>query len=90
MANVIRVRKGLNINLKGRASEQVSKTVVSGEYALVPDGFVGVTPKVVVHEGDYVKAGDALFVNKHYPDVKFSSPVSGQVVAVERLSLIHI
>ena len=84
MANVIRLRKGLNINLKGRASEQVSKTVVSGEYALVPDGFVGVTPKVVVHEGDYVKAGDALFVNKHYPDVKFSSPVSGQVVAVER------
>ena len=58
MANVIRVRKGLNINLKGRASEQVSKTVVSGEYALVPDGFVGVTPKVVVHEGDYVKAGE--------------------------------
>ena len=84
MANVIRLRKGLNINLKGRASEQVSKAVVSGEYALVPDGFVGVTPKVVVHEGDYVKAGDALFVNKHYPDVKFSSPVSGQVVAVER------
>ena len=84
MANVIRLRKGLNINLKGRASEQVSKAVVAGEYALVPDGFVGVTPKVVVHEGDYVKAGDALFVNKHYPDVKFSSPVSGQVVAVER------
>ena len=77
MANVIRLRKGLNINLKGRASEQVSKTVV-------PDGVVGVTPKVVVHEGDYVMAGDALFVNKHYPDVKFSSPVSGQVVAVER------
>ena len=31
-----------------------------------------------------VKAGDALFVNKQYPDVKFASPVSGQVSAVIR------
>ena len=41
-------------------------------------------PKVVVKEGDKVKAGDALFVNKNYPSVKFASPVSGTVAAVER------
>ena len=42
------------------------------------------TPKVVVKEGDHVKAGDALFVNKQYPEVKFASPVSGTVREVVR------
>ena len=42
------------------------------------------TPKVVVKEGDHVKAGDALFINKQYPEVKFASPVSGTVREVVR------
>ena len=50
----------------------------------VPDDFEGVTPKVVVKEGDKVQAGDALFINKQYPEVKFASPVSGTVSAVVR------
>ena len=54
------------------------------QFAMVPDDFEGVTPKVLVHEGDTVRAGDALFVNKAYPEVKFASPVSGKVTAVER------
>ena len=84
MANVIKLRKGLDINLKGKAKEKLVKAR-HGEYiALIPDSFVGVTPKVVVREGDIVKAGDALFVNKHYPEVKFASPVSGSIEAVVR------
>ena len=50
----------------------------------MPDDFEGVTPKVVVKEGDKVKAGDALFVNKQFPQVKFASPVSGTVREVVR------
>ena len=56
----------------------------NGRFALMPDDFEGVVPKVVVREGDLVKAGDALFVNKLYPEVRFASPVSGKVTAVER------
>ena len=41
-------------------------------------------PKVVVKEGDEVKAGDALFVNKLHPEMKFVSPVAGKVTLVER------
>ena len=84
MANVIKLHKGLNINLKGRAAEQKIQLKSNGKYALVPDDFEGVTPKVVVKEGDKVQAGDALFVNKQYPEVKFASPVSGTVSAVVR------
>ena len=85
MADVIKLRKGLDINLKGKASKDVALQVSeTDEYALVPEAFVGVTPKVVVREGDHVSAGDALFVNKACPEVKFASPVSGVVTAIER------
>ena len=84
MANVIKLRKGLNINLKGKAETKRIQLKSNGQYALVPDDFEGVTPKVVVKEGDKVKAGDALFVNKQYPEVKFASPVSGTVREVAR------
>ena len=84
MANVINLRKGLDIHLKGQAEQTRLRLKSNGKYALVPDDFEGVTPKVVVREGDTVKAGDALFVNKAYPEVRFASPVSGRVAAVVR------
>ena len=82
--HVIRLHKGLDINLKGKAEEKKIQLKSNGKFALVPDDFTGVIPKVVVKEGDHVKAGDALFINKQYPDVKFASPVSGTVKAVVR------
>ena len=82
--NLIKLSKGLDIHLQGKAEEKKIQLKSNGKYALVPDDFEGVTPKVVVKEGDKVKAGDALFVNKQYPDVKFASPVSGTVREVVR------
>lgn len=84
MVNVIKLRKGLDINLKGRAKEEKTSLRQSHTYALAPDDFVGVIPKVIVRVGDDVKVGEALFVNKNYPEVKFASPVSGKVKAVVR------
>jgi len=84
MANVIKLRKGLDIHLQGKAEEKKIQLKSKGLYALVPDDFEGITPKVVVREGDHVLAGDALFVNKQYPEVKFASPVSGTVREVVR------
>jgi len=84
MANVIKLCKGLEINLSGKAATEVTSAKASKVYGLVPDAFVGVKPKVVVKEGDVVKAGDALFVDKLHPEVKFASPVSGKVTLVER------
>ena len=85
MVQVVKLRKGLDIRLKGTAAKQ--KTQISPAYeevALMPQDFVGVTPKPVVREGDVVKAGDTLFVNKASQEVGFSSPVSGMVAAIVR------
>ena len=84
MTNLFKLRKGLDINLAGKAEKKKLQLKSNGKYALQPDCFEGVVPKVVVKEGDKVKAGDALFVNKNCPEMKFASPVSGTVTAVER------
>lgn len=84
MANVIKLSKGLSINLKGKAKGEKMQAPQSTEFAVSPSDFPGVIPKLSVKEGDKVLAGEPLFFNKAYPDVKFASPVSGTVSAVVR------
>lgn len=84
MPKTIRIRKGLNIHLKGRA-EKVSFTVPSdGLYAVFPDDFPAVAPKLEVSQGDRVLAGDVLFRFKKSENVCFTSPVSGIVEEIRR------
>ena len=84
MANVIKIKKGLDINLKGKASEVLLNGGKSETYAIVPDFYSGVLPKVVAKVGDKVKAGSVLMIDKNRPEIKFVSPVSGEVTAVNR------
>ena len=70
--------------MQGKATETKIQLKSNGKFALVPDDFEGVVPKVVVKPGDKVKAGEALFVNKQFPEVRFASPVSGTVRDVVR------
>ena len=84
MSEVIKLRKGLDIKLKGTAQKELLPSKPSESYALVPDDFTGITPKVVVTAGQEVKAGEALFIDKFHPELKFVSPVAGTVTAVVR------
>ncbi|RHJ87721.1 Na(+)-translocating NADH-quinone reductase subunit A [Parabacteroides sp. AM08-6] len=84
MANVIKIKKGLDINLKGKASDVLLNGGKSDSYAIVPDYYNGIVPKVVVKVGEKVKAGSTLMIDKNRPEIKFVSPVSGEVTAVNR------
>lgn len=84
MSKIITLRKGLDINLLGKAQESLSDAPTAAEYALSPLDFEGVTPKLLVKVGDEVKAGTPLFFNKYNERILFTSPVSGKVAAVNR------
>lgn len=84
MANVVKLKRGLTLRLEGAAAPNVEKTIVSDTVAIVPDNFQGIVPKVIVKPGDTVKVGTAVMYDKNHPEVQFVSPVSGEVVAVER------
>lgn len=83
MSNVIKIRRGANIKLKGTA-DKVSATATSDTYVVKPTNFHGIIPKLVIKQGDDVKVGSTLFFSKENPDLKFVSPVSGEVVEVLR------
>ena len=84
MSKIITLRKGLDINLEGKPSSTLADAPAAAEYAVSPLDFEGVTPKLLVKEGDRVKAGTPLFFNKYSERVLFTSPVSGTVAAVNR------
>ena len=84
MHRVVKISKGLNINLKGAPVAEMTSVETAKLYALMPADFTRVTPKVVVKPEDSVKAGDPLFFDKENPQLQFVSPVSGKVVAVNR------
>ncbi|HBZ33971.1 MAG TPA: NADH:ubiquinone reductase (Na(+)-transporting) subunit A [Bacteroidales bacterium] len=84
MSNKISLKRGLDISISGCASQKVVDVALGSEFSVLPAHYHGLTPKVVVHEGDIVKAGDALFHDKKFESLNVVSPVSGVVKAVVR------
>ena len=84
MSKDIKIKKGLNIPLKGEADKVFGNADRSDTFLVKPTDFKNFTPKLIVKEGAEVLAGSPLFFNKEYPDVKVGSPVSGKVLEVVR------
>ena len=79
-----KLKKGVNLSLEGAVSGTSTTQVSAKRYAVVPDDFTGIIPRLEVKEGDKVLAGDALYHDKNHPQIKISSPVSGTIEAIER------
>ena len=84
MSKDIKIKKGLDIRLKGEADKTLSNAPRSRTFAIRPSDFHLVTPKMVLKEGGKLQAGDTVFYSKDNNDIKFASPVSGTLTAIER------
>lgn len=84
MSNLIKVRKGYDIKLVGKAEQKFGETTRVSHYALIPDDFGGIIPKLEAREGDKVQAGDVIFHSKVDSRIKFCSPVSGEIAEIVR------
>ena len=84
MSKNIKLRKGLDINLAGKAEARLENAPMAKSYAVSPLDYENVTPKLLVKVGDKVEAGAALFFDKNNPRILFTSPVSGVVSAINR------
>lgn len=93
MPNTIKLKKGLDIRLSGKAQKILAGEVHPGLYGVKPVDFPGLVPKLSVRPDDTVLAGSALFFNKMMPEIRFTSPVSGvvkNIVRGERRRLLEI
>ena len=84
MSKNIKLCKGLDIKLVGKAEARLENTPMAKSYAVSPLDYENITPKLLVKVGDKVEAGSALFFDKNNPRILFTSPVSGVVSAINR------
>ena len=77
-------QKGLYIKLVGEATLTTNKLPVKGMFALKPQDFHGIIPKLIAKEGAEVKAGESIFYSKSDDRILFPSPVSGKVTEIIR------
>lgn len=84
MSRTIRLRKGYDIPLTGKAENKIAGECNPVRFGIRPVDFPGLTPKLEVKPGEKIKSGTPLFHDKKNPDIKYTSPVSGTVISVER------
>ena len=57
MADLIKIKQGLNIQMVGQAKEEYGRVSQSALIGFTPESFYGITPKPVAKVGDKVKVG---------------------------------
>jgi len=80
----IRVRRGLDIPIAGPPEQRIGDANAVGWVALVAKDYCGLRPQLMVEVGDRVRLGQPLLIDKNNPDVMFTSPGCGEVVAIHR------
>ncbi len=81
---MITIKKGLDLPISGTPSQVIHDGPTIKKVALLGEEYVGMRPTMHVRVGDEVKKAQVLFEDKKNPGVKFTSPVSGKVVEVNR------
>jgi Na+-transporting NADH:ubiquinone oxidoreductase subunit A len=85
MSKNIKITKGFDIRLAGSAAATLSPEVHPETYVIKPTDFYGIgRQKLLVQQGDQVKAGTPLFFDKNDERIQYTSPVSGEIVEVNR------
>lgn len=85
MSKTVKLNKGFDINLAGKAEKQFADFKPSKTFAIKPTDFIGMLrPKVTVNEGDLVKAGTPILFDRAMEKVQYVAPVSGEIVEIKR------
>ena len=84
MSKDIKVKKGLDLRFKGEAEKTLVDAPRSKTFAIKPPHFHSVVPKLTLKEWAKVLAGEEIFFSKYNKELKFVSPVSGEVKEVVR------
>ena len=83
MPDIYNIKRGLDIPVSGVADLSVKK-VTGGPAAVCPCEFKGLTPRLLLKEGDRVLAGSPVVSDKNHPEILLTAPVSGQVKSIVR------
>ena len=80
----IKIKKGLNIPIKGEPEKTIEDGAEVKTVAAVATDVSGIRPRMAVQVGDKVRLGQVLYHDKRNPEVPFTAPGAGEVIAVNR------
>ncbi len=81
---MIQIKKGLDLPISGAPEMQVEDGPQVSHVALVGGDYREMKPTLLVTEGEQVMLGQPLFADKKNPKILYTSPASGEVVAINR------
>lgn len=81
---LIKIKKGLDLPITGVPEQSIHEGASVRTVALIGPDYVGMKPTMHIAEGDRVKLGQKLFSDKKTEGVDYTSPGSGEVVAINR------
>ena len=78
------ISKGLDLPLTGAPEQLISREFSSEQVAILGRDFHGLKPTMEVKVGDRVKKGQVVLTDKKNPGINYTSPSSGEVIAINR------
>jgi Na+-transporting NADH:ubiquinone oxidoreductase subunit A len=81
---MITIRRGLDLPINGKPEQVISDAPTVKSVAVIGPDYHGMKPTMAVQEGDTVKLGQLLFTDKKTEGVRYTSPASGVVSAINR------
>ncbi len=80
----IEIKKGLDVPITGQPQQNIKVANTVSRVALLGDDYIGMKPTMAVSVGDHVKTGQLLFSDKRNEGVRFTSPGTGTIAAINR------
>jgi Na+-transporting NADH:ubiquinone oxidoreductase subunit A len=81
---MIKINRGLDLPISGAPVQVISEGAKARSVAVIGFDYIGMKPTMEVQVGDRVKTGQLLFSDKKTVGVKFTSPATGVVSAINR------
>ncbi|MFN2353025.1 MAG: Na(+)-translocating NADH-quinone reductase subunit A [Desulfopila sp.] len=78
------LKRGLNVPVTGAPQRIIEDGGPVKTVALVGDDYIGMKPTMEVAEGDRVQTGQLVFTDKKTPGIKYTSPATGTIRAINR------
>ncbi|WP_068083848.1 Na(+)-translocating NADH-quinone reductase subunit A [Polycladidibacter stylochi] len=80
----MKITKGLDLPMTGAPLQEISMGLAVGRVAVNGGDYIGLKPRMLVAEGETVKKGQPLFVDKNSPEINFVAPGAGVIEAINR------
>ncbi|WP_026836276.1 Na(+)-translocating NADH-quinone reductase subunit A [Limisalsivibrio acetivorans] len=80
----IHINKGLDIPIGSAPSKKIIDAPEPSRIAVLGDDYIRMKPSFNFRDGDSVKKGDVLFTDKKMDGVRYISPASGKIIALNR------